>query len=216
MTCKRAIRLHTHPDLVHKRHQCSPYGKYKCSVLCIHHHSNTFACTQLQTESNDKISYKNPMKIIWLIVHKFSNSMLTFTLNTITFVSVFASANIRSHSINAFSVFMTWMQIGRTFVDFSTIEFINTTKSGKAIAYIWTNCVFTHRIQVTMITVLTTLLCALINICKWTIMVFLVTDSALLLRKLHNFGQNTQTNLYNRSHFLGSQDDRYTNTLYWD
>lgn len=118
-----------------------------------------------------RVSYKKKNGCSFYFIHKWSNSMLTFTLNTITFVSVFASATVRSHSINAFSIFMAWMQIGRTFVDFSTIEFINAPKSGKAIACIWTNCVFTHRIQVAMITILTTLLCALINICKWTIII---------------------------------------------
>lgn len=94
--------------------------------------------------------------------------ILTFALNTVAFIAILAPTTIRSNRINAFSIFMARMQTGQTFIEFSAVEFIDATKPRQTIAHIWSNRIFTNRIQVAMISELTTLLCALINIYNWT------------------------------------------------
>lgn len=167
----RANLLHIHLNLVRRRHQCNPYGKYTYLVKCRHHHSNTFACTPLGSGGKNT-------KSIWAewVLEEERGKILTFTLNAVTFIAIFASTSVWPDSIDTFRIFMAWMQISSAFIDFGTIEFIDTTKPRQAIAYIWADRVLTHRIQMTMITKLAALLCALINICnirnKWSTVIY--------------------------------------------
>lgn len=117
------------------------------------------------------------IKIILISLSSHSQSLFkniqwkthTFTLNAIAFISIFASACIWADCINTFRIFMAWMHMGSAFINFGTIEFIDTSKPRQTIAYIRTNRVFAQRIQMAMITKLAALLCTFIYICGFSI-----------------------------------------------